>query len=574
MDSLINRKQTFEEKSKEWTPEPVHEFFFRMAEIYKDNDYIISQKKTWTYSDVKEKSKQLAAGLINLGLQGHEHVALIFPNHPEFILSKFGVAAAGGILVPLNYRLKKEEFKYLINQSDSSYIITLDVWNKLSYVSMLQELCPEVFKGEQSEEFPNLRKIIVYSPEGKKYPGTIDFYDLLSSTEKAHVEETVNSVQKGEVNDVTDIMYTSGTTSFPKGALITHDMIWRSALGSCINRGFQEGRKIFIPIPFYHCFGYIEGFIAVSMVGGALIPQIDFNESHALDMIEEHKANDILCVPTISLRLLEAQREKNRNLSSLKAMYCAGAEVSTKMWKDIKEVLNIEELITGYGMTECAAGVLQTHPTDDISYLNKYVGRAIPGGHVGLSDLNGNSIHFKVKDIDTGEYQSFGIEGELVCKGPLVTSGYYKKHEETARSLDEQGWFKTGDLAVIDKSGYISLTGRIKEIYRIGAENVAPKEIEDVLTSHEKINQAYVIGVPDEVMGEVGLAWIVLESKVSLSEKEVFDYTSNHLAKFKVPKYIKFIQDTDLPMTSNGKVKKFKLKEWFVNKQEKIQSIF
>ncbi|WP_216830284.1 class I adenylate-forming enzyme family protein [Alkalihalobacterium elongatum] len=572
MVSLKNRRLAFEKKSKEWTPEPVHEFFFRMAEEYKENEYIISQKKTWTYSDVMKQSKQLAAGLIKLGLENHEHVALIFPNHPEFILSKFGVAAAGGILVPLNYRLKKEDFKYLINQSDSSYIITLDVWNSINYVSLLKELCPEVFEGASSEVFPNLKEIIVYSPEGNKYPGTTDFYDLLSSIDTAHIEGILSSVPKGHVGDVTDIMYTSGTTSFPKGALITHDMIWRSALGSCINRGFQEGRKIFVPIPFYHCFGYIEGIIAVSMVGGAIIPQINFDEFQALGLIETHKANDILCVPTIGLKLLEAQRKKSRNLSSLRAMYCAGAEVSTKMWKEIKEVLNIAELITGYGMTECAAGVLQTDPSDDISYLSKYVGRTIPGGHIGLSKLNGNNIQFNVKDIGTGEYQPYGIEGELVCKGPLVTSGYYKKSEETEKSLDEEGWFKTGDLAVLDENGYISLTGRIKEIYRIGAENVAPKEIEDILTRHDKVNQAYVIGVPDEVMGEVGMAWIVLEPQVALSENEVFDYASKHLAKFKVPKYIKFIQHAELPMTSNGKVQKFKLKEWYL--QGKVQSLF
>ena len=222
---------------------------------------------------------------------------------------------------------------------------------------------PRGFRGKKlkEKEFPHLKEIIVYSPEGKKYSGTTDFYELLYSTKKIQAEETLSNRQKSKIYDVADIMYTSGTTSLPKGVLcITHDMVWRSALGSCINRGYQEGRRIFVPLPFYHCFGYIEGIIAASMVGGTIILQVDFNESQALELMEIHEANDILCVPTIGLRLLEAQRKQPRDLSELEAMYCAGAEVSPKMWKDLKTELDIADLITGYGMTECAAGILQT----------------------------------------------------------------------------------------------------------------------------------------------------------------------------------------------------------------------
>ncbi|MGE7663371.1 class I adenylate-forming enzyme family protein [Peribacillus sp. NPDC097197] len=572
MISLEDRRQEFEEKSKKWVPEPIHDFFFRMAEKYKDNEFIISQQKTWTYSNVKDSSKQFASGLINLGLKQREHVALIFPNYPEFVISKFGVLAANGVAVPLNYRLKNEELKYLISQSDSSFIITLDEWNDVNFVSILEELCPEVFEGKKSRTFPNLRNIIVFSPRGKKYPGTTDFYELLYSTEEDQAEKVVSNLPKDTISVMTDILYTSGTTSLPKGSLTTHDMIWRSAFGSCINRGFQEGRKIFVPIPFYHCFGYIEGIISASMVGGAVIIQVNFDENQALDLMEEYKADDIICVPTIGLKLLEAQRKKARNLTSLEAMYCAGAEVSQKMWKDLKTVLGLEELITGYGMTECAAGVLQTDPNDDLSYLPKYVGRTIPGGHIGLSSLDGNNIQFRIRDISSSEFLPYENEGELVCKGPLVTGGYYKNSKETEDSIDSDGWFSTGDLAVMNKDGYVSLTGRIKEIYRIGAENVAPKEIEDVLTGHIKVNQAYVIGVPDPIMGEVGQAWIVPEPDVSLNEEEIFEYVFNRLARFKVPKYIKIIRHDELPLTSTGKVQKLKLKEWYSTEQEKSAS--
>lgn len=574
MVSLKSRRKTFEIKSKEWSPEPVHELFFQMANQYKNSEFIICEEKSWSYSDVEDFSKRFGAGLIDLGLKKYDHVALIFPNYAEFIFTKFGASAAGGITVPINYRLKKEEFAYLINQSDSSFIVTVDEWNEINYVSILKQLCPEVFKEEQSERFPKLKEIIVFSPKGKKYSGTTDFYELIFSSERDRAGRVISNIPKSQVTEVTDIMYTSGTTSMPKGVLVTHDMIWRSALGSCLNRGYQEGRRIFIPIPFYHCFGFIEGIIAGSMVGGSLILQINFNGSKALDLMEQHEATDILCVPTIGLKLVEAQQQLPRDLSKLQSMYCAGAEVSQQMWKDIKNQLKIKELNTGYGMTECAAGVLQTDPNDDITYLSKYVGRIIPGGHVGLDELEGKNISFKVRDLETGDILSHGQSGELICKGPLVTNGYYNKEKETAEAIDREGWLKTGDLAVIDENGYISLTGRLKEIYRMGAENVSPKEIEDVLTGHELINQAYVVGVPDPVMGEVGLAWVVLEQNASLSENEIFIYASESLAKYKIPKYIKIVEKNELPMTPVGKVLKRELKEWFIGEQQKVESRF
>lgn len=576
MESIEMRRKKFQDSSIHWHPEPIHEFFLKQTERYKKNVYIINEEQSWTYNETRDLSIKLAAGLIDLGVNKGDHIALIFPNYPEFIFSKLGSALAGCIAVPLNYRLRKEELRYLISQSDSSYIITLDVWNHFDYISILKELCPEVFEGKKSPKFPNLKRIIVYSPQGKKYKGTTDFYELIHSRDDQFNEFLIRCAEgrNDHVGDVTDIMYTSGTTSLPKGVLVTHDMIWRSALGTCISRGYQEGRRIFVPIPFYHCFGYIVGIVGAMMVGGCVIIQRDFEEFEALSIIEKHKVEDILCVPTIGLRLLNALRTKEFDISSLTAMYCAGSEVPAHIWKSLKEEMGIEALNTGYGMTEIAAGVLQTDPTDDLHYLNQYVGRPIPGGHVGLKELNGKNIEFRVADMDTGEILPIGKEGELICRGPMVTKGYYNKPEETAKAIDSTGWLHTGDLGVIDENGYISLTGRIKEIYRIGAENVAPKEIEDIFTSHPKVNQAYVIGVPCPLMGEVGMAWIVLEQGTLATEEEMLTYVSDKLARFKIPKYIRFVTQRELPVTATGKVQKFRLKEWYLNEKETIRSVF
>lgn len=576
MDTIELRRSQFESNSSEWSPQTVHELFSKMANQYSNRSFIVNEEgDEWTYGEIETFSQQLGAGLIQLGLKPKEHITLIMPNCLEFVVSKLAISLSAGVTVPLNYKLKKEELRYLLKNSNSSYIITLDTWNTTDFIATLKEICPEVFEGGISPDFPQLKKIIVFSPTNTEYSGTIDYHTLMANIKsQQEIENLLNGVPKVNVEDISDIMYTSGTTSMPKGVLVTHDMIWRSAIGSCINRGYQDGRSIFVPIPFYHCFAYIEGIIAGSMVGGKLILQVDFNAKEALDLMMVNRVTDILCVPTIALKILDEQKERKRDLPELIAMYCAGAEVTQKMWKEIKQVLGINELITGYGMTECAAGVLQTDPQDDIAFLSKYVGKTIPGGQFGLKELGGNNIQFTIKDVDSGKYLAHGNQGELVCKGPLVTKGYYNKHKETAEAIDENGWFRTGDLACIDSNGYVSLKGRLKEIYRIGAENVSPKEIEDVLSTHYAIKQAYVVGVPDEILGEVGMAWVVLESSVVASEKEIYEYANAKLAKFKVPKYIKIVKSEELPLTSSGKVLKTKLKDFYTIEENLYKSHF
>ena len=576
MDVLNERRQSFARKSIDWTPKPIHQFFFEIADKYQNSDFIVTETKTWSYRETHDEVLKLALSLYQLGIQKDDHVALVFPNFPEFVISKLACSTVGAVTVPLNFRLKQEELKYLINQSNTTYLIVIDEWNTFNYVEAIREISPEVFEGKPSAVFPNLKKMIVFSPNGRKYEGTLDLNDLMSESDKQEALPLMTALQQErnlDVHDMTDIMYTSGTTAMPKGVIVTHDMLWRSTYGSCLNRGYQEGRRIFVPIPFYHTFGFVEGILAAMFAGGAVIPQLEFNGDEAIALLEKFKVEDVVCVPTVALKLIEAQRKNPHNLSSLMAMYCAGAEVPVSIWEALKEELQIDELITGFGMTELAAGVLQTDPNDALSYLTNYVGKPIPGGHVGAKELNGDIIQFKIRDIDTGEYYNSNREGELLCRGPIVTKGYYDKPTETAEVFTEDGWFRTGDIGFIHDNGYISLTGRLKEIYRMGAENVAPKEIEDVITTHSCVNQAYVIGVPDPVMGEVGMAWIILELGASLTKEEILDYLSSRLARFKIPKYIKFIEYSELPLNQTGKVQKFRLKEWYESEEVKVESL-
>lgn len=574
MNSLEIKRNNAREQTRDLQPDLLHNLFFSTARKFSEEDFIYFNDRYWKYNETRKVVQKLSAGMHKLGIETKEKASIIFPNYPELIISKLSASLLGLIAVPLNYRLGAHEFEYLIRQSDSSYIITIDKWRNSDYIAMLKQICPEIFEGKTSSKFPNLKKIIIYSPEGNKYEGTYDFYDLIDAVNEEEAQDLTDTFLASKeiaLTDSSDIMYTSGTTALPKGVLVSHDMMWRAALGSCLNRGYEQGRRIYVPIPLYHCYGYIVGLVGAVMVGGCIILQEDFEENDAIHIIKKSKADDILCVPTIAIRLLRAAKSTNAKLE-LNAMYCAGAEVPITLWQELKDELNIQELITGYGMTELAGGVMQTDPYDDISFLTRYVGKIIPGGHVGLPELQGHNIEFRIRDIVSREFLPKGSEGELVCRGPLVTEGYYKKEKETTEAI-EDGWLNTGDLAIIHDNGYVTLTGRIKEIYRIGAENVAPKEIEDALTSHGKVNQAYVVGVPDAVLGEVGMAYVVLEHDQQMTEQELLQFISTRLARFKIPKYIQFLEEHELPRTATGKIQKFKLKEHFTEVKNNVKNL-
>ena len=309
MKSLELRRNDILEKTRDLQPDLFHNLFFQTAKKFKDKEYIYSEQKSWTYDEVSTASKKFAASMHKLGVQNKQSVSIIFPNFPELVISKIGISLLGLVAVPLNYRLNAIEFSYLIRQSDSSYIITIDKWKNFDYIASLKEICPEVFEGKISDKFPHLKKIIVFSPEGNKYDGTYDLYNLINAVDESESEEITTMLLASDevkVEDTSDIMYTSGTTALRKGVLVSHEMMWRAALGSCWSRGYQEGRRIYVPIPLYHCYGYIVGLVGATMVGGCIIFQDDFDEHSAIELIRKSQADDMLCVPTIAIRFTKS----------------------------------------------------------------------------------------------------------------------------------------------------------------------------------------------------------------------------------------------------------------------------
>lgn len=550
------------ERVQVWERKTLGDRFDDFVKMYHDRDYVVTKERSFTYGETGAMVNRLAKGLIKIGIRNREHVGQIMANYPEAVFTKFAVPKVGGVNVPFNYRMLSEEMKYVLHQSDSVCLITMDEWGPLNYIDMLKQLCPTVFEGKPSGDFPLLRKIIVFSPRGKKYEGTVDFYDLVEK-EKADANMELAQIQNRVryPDEVVDILYTSGTTGKPKGVMLTHDMLWRKSYCSLLGRAIEEGRRVLMSLPLYHVFGLVEGVLATPWVGGAIVLQISWDPVAALDLIQSCKATDILCVPTMGLDLLNVPEMKKYDLSSLTAMYCAGAPAPMSLWERLIKDLGLDYLNTGYGMTETTSAPIQSPYYSSLEEIATRAGVVIPGGAAGLPEYGGKCVEYKTIDPFTGKDLPSGEEGEWACRGNVVAVGYYKKPVETAEVLDKDGWLRSGDLGIIHEDGFFEISGRSKELYRCGGENVSPKEIEESISRHPKVNQVYVVGLPDERMGEVGMAFIELKTGEACTQEQIIDYCKGKLARFKVPKYVMFVQPQHLPKTTTGKIQKYKLQE-------------
>ncbi len=359
-----------------------------------------------------------------------------------------------------------------------------------------------------------------------------------------------------------DLIYTSGTSGSPKGVMLSHDALLRSAYGSAWTRAFQGGRRILFALPLYHVFAYVEGLLAALFAGGAIIPQTAFDPVATLQAIERHRAEEVLFVPTMTIAVLEAAQGGTHDLSSLQAVMSAAAPAPVRVWRAVREVLGVQEVLTGYGMTETSAATTYTEPDGPLELVASTVGTAKLGGMAGDPALGGRLVSYKTVDPLSGEDLPAGAEGELAVRGPIVTHGYYRKPEETVAVLDAEGWLRSGDLGRIDQGrGDLVLTGRSRELFKCGGELVAPKEVEELLCEHPAVAQAYLVGLPDERMGEIGCAWVVPAGPARPDPAELIALCRERLARFKVPVHVMSVPAAELPTTATGKVQKFRLIE-------------
>jgi fatty-acyl-CoA synthase len=543
-----------------WVPRTTAQQLDAAAARFADRPLIITDDRVCTYAEVRDWSIRLAAGLLALGVRPGDHVAVDMANFPDVIALKFAVARVGAVSVSVNFLLRHEELRYVLAQSDASVLITMDEFRGLDYLDALDRIAPGWERHAGGTALPRLRHVFVRGTSGPPARGRA--LEELSRLGKPVSDETVlERTAAANPFGPSDLLYTSGTTGQAKGVLLQHDAVLRTGYACAYTRAFQDGRRVLFALPIYHVFGYVEATVAVLFAGGAVCPFPVFDAEAMLAAIGRHRINELICVPAMTSVILEKARAGHYDLSSLATMFSSGAQHQPGLWAQMLEVLGVDELFTAYGQTETTASVLCTQPGDPVERLMTTVGCPKPAGAAGDPSLGGTLGVYRAVDPATGADQPPGEIGELLVRGPLVTTGYYQKPEETAAAFDEAGWMRTGDLGRFDADGYLTLTGRSKESYRCGGELVMPVEVEAVLEEYPGVRSAHVVGIPHPRMGEVGCAWIVAESAARPDPAELIAHCADRLARFKVPAVVLFTESHELPLTVTGRVQKFRLIE-------------
>ncbi len=556
LEPVADRQQAIAARFSPWFPRTLHGAFDEAVAAFSDRPFIITDARSWTYREVADWSRRVAAGLAQRGIGQGDKVAIILANYPEFAVLKFAIARLGAVAVPINMLNRRDELRYLLEQSDSVALVTMDRFRDNDYLAALDQIAPNWERNGGGTALPSLRAVFVL-PTGEA-PVRKDAALFAELAETSAVDLPAVTVEPG---DVADVIYTSGTTGMPKGVMLTHDMLTRTAFGSAYARAFEDGRRIIFAVPMYHVFGYSEGLQAAMWVGGAIIPYTRFDAAQMLDGIERHRASDALLIPTMSLALLDALPDKRRDLSSLTAMLASGGRAPARLWQALRDGFGNPEITTGYGMTEVTASGTVTRPDDPPERVLTTNGRMRDVGPAGDPAQGGRLVVYRVVDPDSGAELPPGKLGELVAKGIGVTRGYYNKPDATAATFDSEGWLKTGDLGTVDADGYVTLLGRCKESYRCGGELVMPSEVEDVLTSRTDILQAHVVPVPDERMGEIGVAFIVPAPGTNLDPADLQRMVAERVARFKVPRHFLVVGEGDIPVTASGRARKFLLSQ-------------
>jgi len=547
---------------RRWT---LGNFFDEVAEKYADRPYILTEDRAYSYGETRRIADTLARGYQQMGVRPRDHVALLMGNLPEFVFNLLALVKIGAVTITINTQLRERELEFILRDSDAVLLVANDKLGKNDYTKILGAFLHSVDFGETPDKggyegFPYLKNIVIFSPEGREYPNTLAMNQVLEWGKQAG-DSKRGYVQKQTAypDESCLIMYTSGTTAIPKGAVLTHDMLLRGSYASALARGYQDGRRIYFPLPLYHIFAIEQAFAAVLFVGGCMITHTQFTPQGALALIEKHKAYEMLGVPSIMMALLNCPERKQYDLSSLKAAMIAAAPAPIPLWNRAAEEMGLTETCTGYGMTEVAGAGTIAKPGDSPENLSTRVGRELFGGSAGMEEFGGKVIQYKTVDPITGRDLKPGTEGEFACRGPIVIRGYYKRPQENADLIDKDGWLRTGDLGIIHPDGQFQLTGRSKEIYRAFGENVMPKEVEEHISTHPKVSQVYVVGVDDRIAGNIGAAFIEPKPNETINREEIIKHCRNGLAKFKVPRYIFSVKVEELPFTATGKVQKFKL---------------
>jgi fatty-acyl-CoA synthase len=512
------------------------------AEKLSDHEAVVYRDRglRYSYKQFYEQSAKVAKAFIAQGVDKGDHIAVWATNVPEWLLLQFGSARAGAVLVTVNTSYQENELAYLLEQSDSTALFLIDGFKGVSYVDIARQVMEE--KGTK---LPYLRNLVYLGEEAPD--GMQSWQQFLKSGETISDEQLQERERLLEPDDAINIQYTSGTTGFPKGVMLTHNNIVNNGYGIAQAMNLSQEDRLCIPVPFFHCFGCVLGTLAAVSVGATIIPLAEFNPENVLVTVEEEKCTALHGVPTMFIAELNLNSFDSYDLSTLRTGIMAGSPCPIEVMKKVMNSMGMDEITIAYGQTESSPVITQTRTDDPVERRVNSVGKVLP------------HVEIKIVDPVSGGKVPTREQGELCTRGYHVMKGYYNMEEATKRAIDGEGWLHTGDLAAVDEEGYVQITGRLKDMIIRGGENIYPREIEEFMYTHPDLSDIQIVGVPDEKYGERIAAFIQTNSGVSLTEKDVKQYCNGKIAKYKTPEYIFFVGQ--YPMTASGKIQKYKLRE-------------
>ena len=526
----------------------VEEFPDQIAFKYTTLDY------TRTYYEFKKDVDTFARSLVALGVKAGHHVAVWATNVPEWYIAFWAVTKIGAVLVTMNTAYKIHEAEYLLKQSDTHTIILVDGYRDSNYKEIIKELCPELEKTKtgcplHSKRLPFLRNVITI---GFKQKGCITWEEAIGKANNVSIEEIERMASLVDKDDVCNMQYTSGTTGFPKGVMLTHYNVVNN--GKCIGdrMDLSTADRMMIQVPMFHCFGMVLSMTASMTHGATVLPLPYYAPKPALDCINTERITAFNGVPTMFINLLEHEDFVKTDFSYMRTGIMAGSPCPITVMQDVINKMNMKDITIVYGQTEASPGCTMSSVDDTIEVRVGTVGRALP------------EIECKIINPETGEDCKDEETGEFVARGYNIMKGYYKMPNATEKAIDKEGWLHTGDLACRTKEGNYKITGRLKDMIIRGGENIYPKEIEEFIYTHPNVKDVQVIGVPDEKYGEEIMACIILKDGKTMTESEMKDYINAHMARHKVPKYIEFVKE--FPMNVAGKILKYKMREQAIEK--------
>ena len=534
-----------------FTEDTIGDFFEKQAEKDPDREFMVYPDRDlrFTYKQFDERVNKLAKGLLSIGVTKGDHVGIWALNVPDWITFLFACGKIGAVLVTVNTAYKSHELDYVLKQSDMKALAITDGFRDVNYLKILYELVPELktsIRGNlESKEYPCLKSVIFIGQE--KHRGLYNTHELLLLGKHTDDSELLNAKKTFGSDDVVCMQYTSGTTGFPKGVMLTHKNIINNGYYIGENLKYTAEDRLCLTVPMFHCFGVTLGLMAMYTHGGTLVMLEQFDPLMVLAAVQKEKCTALYGVPTMFIAEYSHPMFEMFDLSSLRTGIMAGSTCPIEAMKKVVNDMNMAEITSVYGLTEGSPGFTQTSVDDPLELRVETVGRKLP------------NCEIKVVDPETGETVGPGEVGEICSRGYNVMKGYYKMPDKTAEAIDEGGWLHSGDLVTYDENGYYTVVGRIKDMIIRGGENIYPREIEEFYYTMPGIKDVQVVGIPDDKYGEIVGAFIILEEDVDISEEDVRDFGLERIARYKVPKHAFFVDE--FPLTASGKIQKFIMRD-------------